>query len=97
VGVERPQRHCGRLKERVCHHYHRAFQSLWVAVRYDTVLHVDSLALSLFIRLMFMMAIGPAQSARKFPMSGNRQWQSQLRISCEKAGSHQLRERSCFR
>jgi hypothetical protein len=58
VGVERPQRHCGRLKQRVCHYYHRVFQSLWVAVRYDTVLHADSLALSLCLRVMFTMAIG---------------------------------------
>ena len=65
MGVERPQRHCGRLKERVCHHYHRVFQSLWVAVRYDTVLHADSLAPSLFLRVMFMMAIGSGQSAEE--------------------------------
>ena len=51
MSVERPQRHYGRLKQRVCHHYHRVFQSLWVAVRYDTVLHADSLALSLFVRV----------------------------------------------
>ena len=65
MSVERPQRHYGRLKQRVCHHYHRVFQSLWVAVRYDTVLHADSLALSLFLRVMFMMAIGSGQSAEE--------------------------------
>jgi hypothetical protein len=62
VGVERPQGHCGRLKQRVCYHYHRVFQSLWVAVRYNTVLHADSLALSLYLRVMFMMTTGSVGS-----------------------------------
>jgi len=37
VGAERPQRIAGRLKQRVCHHYHGVFEPLWVGLRYDTV------------------------------------------------------------
>ena len=30
-------------RPRLCHHYHRVLQSLWVAVRYDMVLHADKI------------------------------------------------------
>lgn len=61
MGFERSQRHCRRLKERVCLHRHRVFESLGVAVRYDAVLHCDSLSLSLFVRYMALRPLGLGQ------------------------------------
>jgi hypothetical protein len=51
VGLERSQRHCGCLEQRVRLDNNGVIKPFGVRIRDHAILHLSSLALSLFIRL----------------------------------------------